>query len=438
MHVAKTWGAALLACALIQSVASAQSRTETPPPSRGEAVAIAGNCVVCHSLPQGAPHAGGLRMGTPLGAIYTSNITPDRETGIGAWSFEEFDRAMRLGVSRDGRRLYPAMPYPSYAKMSEDDLRALYDFYMKDVKPVRQRNTPNDIPFPLNARWPLAAWNWMAADLSRFVPRPDRDTIWNRGAYLVQGPGHCGACHTPRGLLFQEKASDETGSSWLSGANIDNWSASNLRGDADAGLGRWTEDDIVAFLGKGQNRFGAAFGTMREVVEYSTGRMSPDDLLAIARYLKSLPPARSATGLAWVYDTRTATDLRAGKLDRPGAAGYMRQCASCHGVDGKGREADMSRPQLPPLAGNSAVLDPDPASLIRAVLNGVPRLGPEAGTAPDWMPQFRTWMNDADIATIITFMRTSWGNRAGPVTTEQVAKLRAATDPQAPLVLRMR
>ncbi|MDB5596906.1 MAG: gluconate 2-dehydrogenase cytochrome c subunit [Hyphomicrobiales bacterium] len=436
----KFWGAALFAFALTPGTALAQATAPaaSSAPSPGEYVAITGDCVVCHSLPQGAPNAGGLKMATPLGAIYTTNITPDRDTGIGAWSFEDFERAMRQGISRDGRRLYPAMPYPSYAKMSDEELRALYDYYMKEVKPVRQTNTPNEISFPLNARWPLSLWNWAAADLSRYVPKPGLDPQWNRGAYLVQGPGHCGACHTPRGVIFQEKASDESGTSWLTGANLDNWSAPNLRGDANTGLGRWSEDDIVSFLRNGQSRFGTAFGTMREVVEYSTGRMSDDDLAAIAKYLKSLPPAFPSRELAWVHDDTSAQNLRAGGFDARGSASYMRQCASCHGVDGKGRSADKSKPDLPPLAGNPAVLDPDPASLIRAVLNGVPRLGAQAGTSPDWMPQFRTWLGDGDIADLVTFMRSSWGNRAAAVSAEDVAKLRKATDPQEPLVLRMR
>ena len=177
--------------------------------SRGEYVARLSDCVACHSVPDGAPFAGGLEMATPLGAIHATNVTPDPETGIGRYSLADFDRAVRHGVAPGGRRLYPAMPYPSYAKLSDDDVRALYAFFMKGVAPVKQVNIPSDIPWPLNLRWPIALWNGVFTDTGPYVEKQAQDALWNRGAYIVQGAGHCGSCHTPRGVAFNEKGLDD-------------------------------------------------------------------------------------------------------------------------------------------------------------------------------------------------------------------------------------
>lgn len=197
--------------------------------SRGEYVARVSDCVACHSLPGKTPFAGGLEMATPLGAIHATNVTPDREHGIGAYSLADFDRAVRHGVAPGGRRLYPAMPYPSYVKLSDDDIQALYAFFMKGVQPANQPNIPSDIPWPLNLRWPIALWNGVFAPTATYAAKPGQDALWNRGAYIVQGPGHCGSCHTPRGLAFNEKALDESGAPFLAGALLDGWYAPSLR-----------------------------------------------------------------------------------------------------------------------------------------------------------------------------------------------------------------
>ena len=391
-------------------------------PSRGKYLATAGDCVVCHTVSEGEPFAGGQKMATPLGAIYSTNIPPDRETGIGDWTFEDFDRAMRTGVARDGRRLYPAMPYPSYARLTDGDMRALYAYFLDEVAPVRRWNTEPDIPVPLNARWPLAIWTLVGGgDAFRLDPRFDAE--WNLGAYLVQGLGHCGACHTPRGWLFQEKSLDERGGSYLAGGDLDHWSSPNLRNDLNTGLGRWTREEIAEYLKTGRNRFGSAFGPMRDVVTYSTGKMSDTDIAAMAKYLKSLSPSIDRARPIFVYDARTAADLAARRFDAPGAATYVRQCASCHGEDGMGGGG------LPPLAGNPAVLDPDPTSLLNVVLNGASALATKSGAAGDAMPQFRGLLGDAEIAAVVGFARSSWGNRAAAPAADAVAKLRAATSP---------
>ncbi|TMV85142.1 c-type cytochrome, partial [Thioclava sp. BHET1] len=204
--------------------------------AKGEYVARTADCVACHSTPDGKPFAGGLKMGTPLGAIYSTNITPDPKTGIGHYSLADFDRALRDGVAADGHRLYPAMPYPSYAKMSDDDLRALYAYFMHEVKPADVANRPSEIAPPMNQRWPLALWNAVFAGGGSYRPVAGKDAAWNRGAYLVQGPGHCGSCHTPRSVAFNEKAMDQSSKLYLSGALLDGWYAPSLRADPNTGL----------------------------------------------------------------------------------------------------------------------------------------------------------------------------------------------------------
>jgi mono/diheme cytochrome c family protein len=240
------------------------------------------------SVPDGQPFAGGLKMGTPLGIIYATNITPDKETGIGNYTLAEFDNAVRRGVARDGRRLYPAMPYPSYAKLSDSDVKALYDYFMRGVQPVHQPNQKDELKWPFNLRWPLAFWNAVFLDDQPYRAKPAFDPVWNRGAYLVQGLGHCGSCHTPRGAAMQEKALDEGRGLYLSGAALDGWKASSLRGDLSTGLGRWAEQDIVEFLKNGRNIHATVYGSMMDAFNDSTQFMSDADLAAIARYLKTL------------------------------------------------------------------------------------------------------------------------------------------------------
>ncbi|MCW8193797.1 c-type cytochrome [Proteobacteria bacterium 005FR1] len=393
--------------------------------SRGEYLARVGNCAACHTIEGGEPFAGGLKMAVPmLGAIYTTNITPDKETGIGDYTFEDFDRSMRLGVAKDGHHLYPAMPYPSYAKITEEDMRAMYDFFMNEVKPVKQANAANEIPEWMSARWPLAVWNFLTLDDARFEPDPSKDELWNRGAYLTQGLGHCGACHTPRGLLFQEKGLDESDSDFLAGSPLDHWSASPLTGDHNVGLGRWTEDDIVKFLKTGKNRWGSAFGTMVEVVNNSTQYMTDEDLRAMAVYLKSLPVVHEQDTPKWEYDPSTAQQLASFKFDQTGSQTYYEYCVSCHLYDGSGHGEFM-----PPLAGNPVVMDPDPSSLINLALNGSLRVVVDGEPETYDMPYFRGLLNDQQIADVVTFMRKAWGHDASPVTVEQVKEIREATDP---------
>ncbi|MCU0121700.1 cytochrome c [Pseudomonas sp. B2M1-30] len=398
--------------------------------ARGEYVARLSDCVACHSVPGGAPFAGGLEMATPLGAIHATNVTPDRETGIGNYSLAQFDRAVRHGVAPGGRRLYPAMPYPSYAKLSDDDVRALYAFFMKGVAPVKQANIPSDIPWPLNMRWPVALWNGVFTDSAPYVEKAGQDPLWNRGAYIVQGAGHCGSCHSPRGLAFNEKALDESGTPFLAGALLDGWYAPSLRNDHNTGLGRWTEPEIVQFLKTGRNQHAVVFGSMTEAFNNSTQFMNDEDLAAIARYLKSLPGDHQRDGTPWQYQSVAAT-----KPNTPGVHTYETRCASCHGLDGKGQPEWM-----PPLAGATSALASENASAINITLNGSQRV--VAAGVPDAyrMPAFREQLSDQQIAEVLTYVRSTWGNRSEAVDAKAVSKLREHTDPasSSPIILQMR
>jgi mono/diheme cytochrome c family protein len=391
------------------------------------------DCVACHSIPGGKGFAGGLKMGTPVGAIYSTNITPDPESGIGSYSLADFDLAVRHGIAKDGHRLYPAMPYPSYAKLTDANVVELYRFFMKEVPPVHQANLESQIPALVSFRWPLAFWNFFFAPSASYVAKPGHDAVWNRGAYLVQGPGHCGACHTPRGIGMQEKALDESSANFLAGAELDAWYAPSLRGEMRTGLGTWSTRDVGEFLEHGHNRVGSAFGSMTDVINNSTSYFSDSDIDAIAVYLKSLPARFAQQAVA--YDNATTDALRNSPATQPGAAIYASDCASCHGFDAKGFTSYM-----PALAGNPVVLDENPSSLINLVLNGsVPLV---AKGAPDAyrMPQFRQQLLDQDAAEVITFMRNRWGNQAPAVTATQVARLRKTTNPSSDqvIILKMR
>jgi mono/diheme cytochrome c family protein len=397
--------------------------------SRGEYVARLSDCVACHSLPGKAPFAGGLEMATPLGAIHATNITPDRTHGIGTYSLADFDRAVRHGVAPGGRRLYPAMPYPSYAKLSDDDIRAMYAFFMQGVQPANEPNIPSDIPWPLNLRWPIALWNGLFAPTATYAAKPNQDALWNRGAYIVQGPGHCGSCHTPRGLAFNEKALDESGKPFLAGALLDGWYAPSLRQDPNTGLGRWSEPQIVQFLKTGRNAHAVVYGSMTEAFNNSTQFMEDADLAAIARYLKSLPGDPQRDGTPWQYTTAET------RQDVPGAHTYATRCASCHGLDGKGQPEWM-----PPLAGSTSALAKESASAINITLNGSQRV--VAAGVPDAyrMPAFREQLSDAEIAQVLTYVRSTWGNHGEAVDAKAVGKLRGHTDPasSSPIILHMR
>lgn len=395
---------------------------------RGEYIARLGDCVACHSTSKGAPFSGGLPMATPMGTIYTTNITPDKQTGIGNYSLADFDRAVRAGVAADGHRLYPAMPYPSYVKFSDDDVRALYAFFMQGVAPVVQENRQNKIPWPLDLRWPLALWNAAFLTTNAYQTKISQDPMWNRGAYIVQGAGHCGSCHTPRAISMNEKALDESNPNYLSGALLDSWYAPSLRQDPNTGLGHWSETEIYTYLKTGRNKHSVVLGTMAEVFNNSTQYMSDYDLQSIARYLVSLPgdPERDGVPRVPVHTTNS---------NAVGASTYAAKCSSCHGLDGAGQGQ-----WIPPLAGASSAMAATPATVINVTLNGSIRV--LAAGVPDAyrMPVYRDQLSDTEIADVLTYIRSAWGNQGGSVEVDDVKNMRGHTDPASsnPIFLQMR
>jgi len=412
--------------ALVSVMATAVAQAEPVPTAeaeeRGHYLALAADCAACHTAPGGAEFAGGLPIPTPLGRIYTTNITADPETGIGSYTLEDFSHALREGVAKGGRYLYPAMPFPSYAKISDADIQALYTYFQHGVAPVKQRNRTSDIPYVLDFRFPLFFWDLMLRR-GPFRPDPNHDAQWNRGAYLVQSLGHCGTCHSPRTFTLHEKAlTERDGPDFLSGAVIDGWFAKSLRGDKD-GLGDWSESGIITFLKTGNTERTAAFGDMAEVVQHSTQYLTDNDLAAIAHYLKSLPARAGESAIA---ARAPASSAAAGERPTRASVAYEEFCRACHGADGKG-VANI----FPALADNDVITTADSTSLIHIVLSGGRRPQTKEHANAFAMPAFNK-LGDEQIADIVTYIRTTWGNSAKPTTARQVAKLRAeVTEPEA-------
>ncbi|TDQ97430.1 mono/diheme cytochrome c family protein [Paraburkholderia silvatlantica] len=359
----------------------------------------------------------------PFGPIYASNITPEPVHGIGEYTPAQFAGALQRGVARDGKRLYPAMPYPSFAALHASDVNALYQYFMYGVKPVPNAAPPTRLPFPFNQRWVMLYWRLAFARHGRFEPDPAHSAQWNRGAWLVQGLGHCGACHTPRGPAYNEMGYTQSSPLYLTGGVTDHWYAPNLTGDPGSGLGRWSAGDIAAFLRDGHNDRAYAFDAMAPVVGASTPYLGDDDLLAIAAYLKSLP-AREASGQyaeSAAARASTMAALHDGTPERPGAGLYLSYCAKCHGADGAGKPD-----KAPPLAGSSLALSPDATSVLRLIVEG--SQSPQAGNGgtPRKMPAFRTQLTGSEIAQVASFVRGAWGNNAAPIAPAEVTRLREA------------
>lgn len=370
--------------------------------SEGEYVAKSADCAACHTSPQGADLSGGVRFATPVGEIYSTNITPDIQHGIGGYSFEEFDKAMREGIAKDGHALYPAMPYTSYVKMTGKDMRALYDYLMKEVKPQPVANRENDISWPMSVRWPLRVWNSIFLEDGEYRPQADQSAQWNRGAYLVQGAGHCGACHTPRGWAQQEKALDEKDMAFLSGGELDGWSAPSLRGL------KISQPELVTLLKSGRNTHDAVSGPMGEVITNSTQFMTDDDLNSMAVYLLSLKAE------AQPAPAKKAVATEAGQQT------FMRYCSTCHGVKGDGKAF-----AIPALAGNLTVNAENPQTLLRVILYGA-QTPVTAEHMSNTMPGYGWTLTDQQAADLTNTLRASWGNQAAAVTPGDVAKARKA------------
>ncbi len=373
---------------------------------RGRYLATASDCISCHTVPGEKPFAGGRAIETPFGNIIASNVTPDLETGIGAWSDEAFDAAVRRGVRPDGALLYPAMPYTAYAKLSRDDVRAIRA-YLGSIEPVRNVVPPTRLPFPFNVRFGLRVWNALYFNHDEFARDPSKSTEWNRGAYLVDGPAHCAACHSPKTFLGGDK-SDQ----YLQGSYLQGWSAPNITNDKRVGLGNWSVEDIAAYLKAGHNRITAATGPMAEAVSLSTSHMTDEDTRAIATYLKSLPgKAEEASRLPANSATMTA-----------GGAIYRDQCSACHGLEGKGI------PNLfPAIADASGVRSNDPTTAIRIVLRGARSVATAREPTSPGMPSYSWQLDDNQIAAVLNYIRNSWGGAASPIEANDVSRVRADT-----------
>ncbi len=366
---------------------------------RGRYLALAGNCAGCHTARGGPAYAGGRGIDTPFGTVYAGNLTPDDETGIGRWSAAHFWRALHNGRSRDGRLLYPAFPYPSFTHVTREDSDAIYG-WLRSLPPVQQANQPNRLRFPYNTQAALALWRAASFKPATFVPDPAQPAEWNRGAYLVQGLGHCIACHGSRNVLGAVE--EERG---LAGGSIavDNWVAPSLTSTREAGVADWEKQHVVALLQTGTSPRGSVMGPMADVVYRSTQHLSEGDLGAIAVYLQQLP-ADPAPPVA------TGTTRRDAGTMALGAKIYDQRCAYCHGNAGEG-----AKDAYPPLAGNRAVNMATPVNLIEAVRRGGFLPGTAGNPRPYGMPPFNHVLDDHDIAAVLTYIRGSWGNDAAPV-----------------------
>ena len=373
-----------------------------------------------------------------LGTIYSSNITPDKTSGIGNWSLGDFDQAMRHGISKDGHNLYPAMPYVSYAKLNDADIAALYAYFEKGVVPVSATLPKSTIPWPMNMRWPLKLWNIGFLPAVGYQPKAGQSEAWNRGAYLVQGLAHCSTCHTPRGVAMQEVALDETGKGFLGGSVLAGWDAYNITSAKNGGIGGWSQLQLTQYLRTGSvPGLAQAAGPMGEAVEHSFSHLQASDLDAIATYIRTIPAVEDGSTAPRQSLGNPATDVSAlrGVALNGGAGGgaastgdgtggtvdaarlYLGNCASCHQANGKGSPDGY----YPSLIHNSTVGASDAGNMVQVILQGIHRnaAGNDVG-----MPGFATELTDAQVAALTNYLTGTFGNSHVSVSTDAVAKLR--------------
>lgn len=369
--------------------------------SRGAYLARIGNCAGCHTAPGGAAYAGGVGVVTPFGTVFAPNLTPDAATGLGAWSADDFWRAMHLGRSRDGRLLTPAFPYPNFSAITRDDSDALYA-YLRTLPPAARPATPNTLRWPYRLPAAIAAWRALYFRPAVFQPDPRRSPAWNRGAYLVQGLGHCTACHAPRNWLGASTATLTLPGGLIP---VQNWYAPALAWPA----GPEAAQELQALLRDGMSAHRSVLGPMAEVVFGSTQYLQPEDLAAIAAYLQALPPPAQARERG-----RVDNDLL-----QQGAEVYRKACADCHGAQGQGAPGIY-----PPLAGNATVTAADPINLLRAINEGGFAPVTAGDPRPYGMPPFAERLSQREIAAVATYVREAWGNHAGGVTELDVLAVR--------------
>ena len=388
---------------------------------RGRYLATAGDCVACHTAPQGTAMAGGLAIATPLGPIYSTNITPSKTTGIGNYTLAQFTAALRQGRRADGAYLYPAMPYTAYAKATDDDMAAMYAYFMHGVAPVDSTPPATRLPFPFSIRASMAAWNALFLDTTPYQANTRQAPEWNRGAYLVQGLAHCGACHTPRNALMAEDPRRSLG-----GGEAGPWHAPNISSDLRAGIGGWSEDELVHYMHEGHVAGkGSSGGPMAEAVDHSLGHLTEADLHAMAVYLKSTPaiadPAATQPAYSWGQATDQLASIRGVALPQnlgnmTGPQLYDAFCASCHQAQAQG-SADG---KLPALFHHSTVGRSNTNNLVLSILQGVPRHGRDS-----IMPAFAHELTDAQVTTLSNYLLKEYGNPKARVTDSQVARLRS-------------
>ena len=390
-----------------------------PPKGAGEQVAIAADCRACHTAPGGKPFAGGLAINSPLGAIYASNITPDTKTGIGNYTLDEFRAVLFDGVKRDGSHLYPAMPYPSYRKMTEEDVRALYAYFTKEVTPVESAVPETRLAFPFNQRWGIRLWDWASLPPAGFKPYMG-DAKLDRGAYLVEALAHCGSCHTPRNdLTFAEKGYDSRSADFLTGGLVGVWPAPDLRAKNSTAQ-RWSNEQLGALLARGRNEMAGVSGEMALAVEHSLQYLPKSDIEAIAAYIKAIKQDRAGGSTPRATPAPTTQQLASASPQLElGARLYLDNCNACHFANGKG-----AKNVFPHLDGNPLVTATQSGGLISVILNGA--AAPSTNERPERlaMPGFGWRLKNDEVAALATFVRKSWSNEAPSVTAEDVAKVR--------------
>lgn len=381
---------------------------------KGEYLARLGDCMACHTVAGKPDYAGGLAIESDLGTIYSTNITPDKEHGIGRYTEQQFADAVRKGVLPDGTRLYPAMPYPDYAKITDEDIHALYAYFMQGVAASSVQPPETDLSFPFNQRWGMRFWNLFFTSDKPFQPIGGASEQVNRGAYIVESLGHCGSCHTPRGIGMQEKALDSSEEKFLAGGNLNGWEVPSLRG-----LPRWSQQEIVDYLETGRNDKAAVGGEMTAVVKHSSSHMTTEDLQAVAAYLKFLggnPALQKGDEPARL---KTEAKLTAGRDLTEGERLYIDNCGACHFVSGKGAPG-----AFPELDQATIVNAEDPGGLIHTILVGAQL--PSTAKAPSElaMPGFANRLSDEEVAKLATFIRQGWSNNASAVSEKQVSEVR--------------
>jgi mono/diheme cytochrome c family protein len=387
---------------------------------RGEYLTRTGDCAACHTADKSRPFAGGLPITTPFGTIYTPNITSDPDTGIGRWTDADFLRAMHEGIGKDGERLYPAFPYPEFTKVTNDDVLAIRA-YLNTLAPVRYTPPANVMSFPFNQRWLMTFWNMLNFHEGRHVPDPKQSAEWNRGAYLVEGLGHCEECHTPRDVTQGLKTSER-----FTGAEISGWRAFNITPDAKSGIGAWSDDDIAQYLATGVAHGHAnAAGPMADVVQNSTQYMTPQDLRSMVVYLRAVPAKgggetrpRDTYGKPAIDDVTALRGTAVSGVN--GAQLFIANCATCHNWTGEGR-GGRALGAYPSLIHNSVVGASEANNLTMVMLHGVDR---ETKDAHAFMPAFGEHLSDAQIAAISNYVTTAFG-QGSRISVGEVARLRA-------------